>query len=116
MYGDATAGAAHGCAGSEDPAHARHRLAAQEPAFVEQPAVLAVELLEGVVGQDRRSGPVGDLEQEAVAAPDGLDAEVLAYGSQVGGLVSHQGRLLITVQDGVVEFDPRRSGYAAAST
>jgi hypothetical protein len=45
----------------------------------------------------------------AVAAPDGLDAEVLAYGSQLGGLASHQGRLLITVQDGVVEFDPRRS-------
>lgn len=45
----------------------------------------------------------------AVAAPDALDAEVLAYGTKINGLASHEGRLLITVEDGVVELDPRRS-------
>ena len=48
----------------------RHRLAADEAALVEQPAVLPVELLEGVVGEHDRVGAVGDLQQERVAAPD----------------------------------------------
>lgn len=45
----------------------------------------------------------------AVAAPDGLDADVLAYGAGLKGLASHDGGLLITVEDGVVELDSRRS-------
>jgi hypothetical protein len=45
----------------------------------------------------------------AVAAPNALDAEVLAYGTGLKGLASNEGRLLITVEDGVVELDPRRS-------
>ncbi|MBW4704652.1 restriction endonuclease [Micromonospora sp. RL09-050-HVF-A] len=43
----------------------------------------------------------------AVAAPNGLDAEVLAYGDGIKGLASHEDRLLITVEDGVVELEPR---------
>ncbi|EEP73555.1 hypothetical protein MCAG_03882 [Micromonospora sp. ATCC 39149] len=45
----------------------------------------------------------------AVAAPDGLDAEVLAYGEGIRGLSSYENRLLITVEDGVVELGPHRS-------
>lgn len=45
----------------------------------------------------------------SVAAVDAIDADVLAYGSEIKGLGSHADRLLITVADGVVELDPRRS-------
>ena len=41
-----------------------------EPALVEQPAELAVELLERVVGQHDRVDAIRDLQQERVAAPD----------------------------------------------
>ena len=55
----------------EHPAHVRDRLAADEPPPLEQPRVLAVELLERVVRQDRGAGLVGDLQDEAVASADG---------------------------------------------
>ncbi len=45
-------------------------LSADEPAFVEQPVVLAVELLEAVVREHHRVGLVGDLQHERVAAAD----------------------------------------------
>jgi hypothetical protein len=45
----------------------------------------------------------------AVAAPHALDADVLAYGTALNGLALHADRLLITVEDGVVELDPHRS-------
>ena len=48
----------------------RHRLAADEPALLEEPRVLAVELLERVVRQDGGAGPAGDLQDEGVAATD----------------------------------------------
>ena len=60
-----------GVRGREDPADAGHRLAADEPALVEQPLVLAVELLERVVGQHDGVDLVGDAQQEGVAPPDG---------------------------------------------
>ena len=47
-----------------------HRLRADEPAGLEQPLVLRVELLERVVRQDGAAGAVRDLQQEPVAAPD----------------------------------------------
>ena len=47
-----------------------HRLAADQAALVEQPAVLPVELLEGVVREHRRRRHGRDLQQERVAAPD----------------------------------------------
>ena len=55
----------------EHPAHVGHRLAADEPTLLEQPRVLAVELLERVVGQDGGAGPAGDLQDEGVAPADG---------------------------------------------
>ncbi|MFG1918236.1 restriction endonuclease [Micromonospora sp. NPDC048898] len=45
----------------------------------------------------------------SVAAPNALDADVLAYGDGIKGLASHEARLLIAVEDGVVELDLRRS-------
>ena len=62
--------APHGRALHEHPADVRHGLAAHQAALVEQPAVLAVELLERVVGQHDGVGPVRDLQQERVAATD----------------------------------------------
>ncbi len=52
-------------------------------------------------------GPEG-FTPAAVAAPNALDADVLAYGAALNGLASHDGRLLVTVEDGVVELDLRR--------
>src|SRR3546814_20707627 len=54
----------------EDPADVRHGLATDEATLVEQPAVLAVELLEGVVRQDDSVGAIRALEQEGIAAAD----------------------------------------------
>src|SRR5690606_16197021 len=56
--------AAHGRALHEHPADVGHGLAADETALVEEPAVLAVELLEGVVRQHDGVGPIRDLEEE----------------------------------------------------
>ena len=53
----------------EDPADPRHRLAADEPALVEQPRVLAVELLEGVVGEHDGTGALGDRSTKASPRP-----------------------------------------------
>ena len=55
----------------EHPADERHRLATDQAALVEQPRVLAVELLERVVAQDPRADLVGDAQHEGVAAADG---------------------------------------------
>ena len=64
--------APHRHPGHEDPAHVGHRLAADEPALVEQPVVVAaVELLVRVVRQDGGLDLVGDREHEGVTAPDG---------------------------------------------
>ncbi len=54
----------------EHPADVRDRLAADQPTFVEEPLVVGVELLEGVVGQNRRLRLLGDTEHERVAASD----------------------------------------------
>ena len=64
-------GAPDGQPGREDPPHAGHRLAADQPAVVEEPGMLPVELLEGVVGQDGGAGALGDPQHERVAATDG---------------------------------------------
>ena len=48
-----------------------HGLAADQPSLVEEPRVLAVELLERVVGQHHGAGPFGDPQHEGVAPPDG---------------------------------------------
>ena len=57
--------------GREDPPDPGHRLAADQPAVVEEPGVLAVELLERVVGEHHGPGPLGDAQHEGVAAADG---------------------------------------------
>ena len=59
-----------GLRGDAHPPDVRHRLATDQPALVEQPVVLAVELLERVVRQDRRLGLLGDAQHERVAAAD----------------------------------------------
>ena len=66
----ATGGTAHRRAQHEDPTDAWHRLAADQPTLVEEPRVLAVELLERVVRQHVGVGAVGDLQDERVAATD----------------------------------------------
>ncbi len=55
----------------EDPSDTGYRLAAHQPALVEEPLVLAVELLERVVRQHHRARTVGDAQQEPVPATDG---------------------------------------------
>src|SRR5262245_32519229 len=50
--GDAALRPADGHPGQEDPAHVGDGLAADQAALVEEPGVLAVELLKGVVAQD----------------------------------------------------------------
>ena len=62
---------AHGKARREDPADAAHRLAADQSTLVEEPRILLVELLEGVVAQDDALDPVGDLQDEGVASTNG---------------------------------------------
>ena len=48
-----------------------HRLAADQPSFVEQPRVGPVELLERVVAEDPGARLVGDAQHEGVAPTDG---------------------------------------------
>ena len=55
----------------EDPPQPWHRFAADEATPVEEPVVGAVELLEGVVGEDGGAQFVGHLENEAVAPTNG---------------------------------------------
>ncbi len=55
----------------EDPPDAGHGLAPDQTTVVEQPGVLPVEFLEGVVGEDDGPGPLGDAQHEGVAAADG---------------------------------------------
>ncbi len=64
-------GAPYGQPGREDPAHAGHRLAADQPSILEEPGMLSVEFLEGVVGQDGGAGALGDPQHEGIAATDG---------------------------------------------
>src|SRR5579875_3591889 len=66
----AAARPAHGGSRDEDPAHAGHERGAEQPPPLEEPGVLAVELLEGVVRQDGAVHLLRDLEQERVAAAD----------------------------------------------
>ena len=68
--GLAAGGPANRDPGDEHPADVRHGLAADEASFVEQPGVVAVELLEGVVRQHRGVRLVGDSQHEGVAATD----------------------------------------------
>ena len=76
---------AHRRALHEHPAHVGHGLAADQAALVEQPAVLAVELLERVVRQHDRVGPIRDLQQERVTAADhaGRRGEQLARTERI---------------------------------
>ena len=69
-------------AGQEHPSHAGHGFATDEAAFVEQPGVLAVELLEGVVGQDGGASPFGDLEDEGITPAGGAGG----WGDDLVGL------------------------------
>ena len=62
--------ATHGSTQHEDPSDVRHWLAADQPPFVEEPLVLAVELLERVVREDIGIRTIGDLQHERVAASD----------------------------------------------
>ena len=61
---------AHRRAQHEHPTDARDRLAADQATFVEQPRVLPVELLEGVVREHRRVALARDRQHERVAAAD----------------------------------------------
>ena len=66
--------AAHGTADGNSvdpyPSDVRHRLAADETAFIEEPCVFAMELLIAVVRQDGRVCLLGDAQDEPVAAAD----------------------------------------------
>ena len=48
----------------------RHRFAADQATFVEEPLVIAVEFLERVVGQDRGLRLLSDAQHERIAATD----------------------------------------------
>ena len=48
----------------------RHGLTADQAAFVEEPFVLAVELLEGIIRQHRGVRLVGDAQNKCVTATD----------------------------------------------
>ena len=63
--------APHRSARQENPPDAGNRLAADQPAIVEQPRMFAVKLLERVVGQHRGTGLFGDAQQEGVTPADG---------------------------------------------
>ena len=62
--------AAHRRSRHEHPAHVRNGLATDQPSLVEQPVVLAVELLERVVREHPCVRLVGDAEHERIAAAD----------------------------------------------
>ena len=64
-------GPPYGQPGREDPPHAGHGLAADQPSIVEEPGMLPVEFLEGVVGQDGGAGAFGDPQHERIPATDG---------------------------------------------
>ncbi len=61
----------YGHAIDEHPADVRHRLAADQSAVVEEPLVVAVELLERVVGEDRCVRLLSDREHEGITTSDG---------------------------------------------
>ena len=49
----------------------RYGLAADQTALIEEPLVLTMELLKGIVGQHQRFGLIGDTEHECVASANG---------------------------------------------
>jgi len=61
----------NGLARTEDPSDPRYWRSSEKAAALEQPGMLAVELLERVVGQHGRIDLLGDAQQERVSAPDG---------------------------------------------
>ena len=63
--------AADRLAGREDPPDPRDRRGAEQAPALEEPRVLAVELLEGVVGEHGGVDLLGDAQQEGVASADG---------------------------------------------
>ena len=65
-----THGSAHRRPRYVDPADARDRLAADQAPLVEEPLVGAVEFLKRVIAQHDRVRPVGNLQDEGVAAAD----------------------------------------------
>ncbi len=97
--------APHRDAGDEHPADVRHRLAPDQPAVVEQPRILGVELLIGVVGEDRRVHLVSDREDESIASSHGPrrrrdELVVLDRGVELGNL-----RRVDAVPEGGVDDD-----------
>ena len=82
-HGLATLRTAHRAAIDEHPPHVRYRLAADEAAFIEQPVVVPVELLERIIRQHASLGLVGNREHERVAATNrpggGSDQLVVGY-------------------------------------
>jgi hypothetical protein len=71
-------------AGTEDPSDAGNRGAAEKATTLEQPGMLAMELLERVV---RQHGPVdllGNTQQERVAASDGAGRGMDVLAAQRG--------------------------------
>ena len=64
-------GPTHRQPGREDPSHAGHGLAPDQPPFVEQPRVLTVELLEGIVGEHHGARPLGDAQDKGIPPADG---------------------------------------------
>lgn len=51
-----------------------------------------------------RLGAPNGFTPAAVAAPNGLDATVLAHGHTIDGIASHGNRLLVTIADGVMDL------------
>jgi hypothetical protein len=70
LHGFPAPRAAHGSSRGENPPHPRHRFASDQAVLVEEPFVLAVELLERVVGKHYRPHLVRDPEKEGVASAD----------------------------------------------
>lgn len=54
----------------EYPSDTWYRLTSPETTLFEEPLVIGVELLEGIVRKDASTGPVGDLQHEGVTPTD----------------------------------------------
>jgi len=53
-------------------------------------------------------GPPDGFTPAAVAAPDGLDATIVAHGPTIAGITAHGDRLLVTVVDGTMDLAAHR--------
>ena len=101
--GPSTGRAADRGPAQEYPTDPGNGLASHETALVKEPGVLAMEFLEGVVGQNDGVDPVGDLQDERVTAANGSRRRRHQLGAGDGLIELGPFGLVDTVAEGGVD-------------